>query len=240
MGEYYLFKYIVKKIEFVGRKEKFVLIEPATSKYCKICKETKPFSTSASYVVHHLVYVVRWSSQFQFRQICTRCKYSYPADRDWLNAKLSDEIRRGKFISFIDRFGWLLTLICISTISAYAYTQNLEKDRTEALWVATPKVDDRYIVKADKFVPSYFKSKPGYWDSYGLFEIVEVKKDRVFFELHGGYHQYLNEAKYAHSYQNTRVSKYNFNEKPQIVISNIALQKMQKDGVIKKVYRVGE
>jgi hypothetical protein len=226
-----------EKYQIKSKWEKLRFFEAAGPKYCSTCKATTPFHYSAFYVVRHIMLVARWTTGFEFRQVCSKCKYSQPADKAWVNSQSPDERNGSKHISLFDRFGWLLTLMLVAMLSANGYVQYLDRKNKEAIMVTTPKVGDLYIVSANRFLPTGSNHSAHKKGNFGLFRVAETRTGTVVFNVPNHFHYKVNQAEACVTKRNTMKGGY-FGA--QIDIHNIALEKMQKEGVIKRIYRMGE
>lgn len=157
-----------------GSATKSVDAGDAGQQACPVCKENRQFQYLLSYRMHHIWYLIRWSTSQKYYTVCGVCNNAFnaepPAAQD---AGVSDGKKPKNQISFFDRWSWALALGAIALFVSWAIIDGNADNAQDLTYVAAPKVGDRYIVKMDDFT-GLSQIAGGLGGNYGVVRVAAI------------------------------------------------------------------
>lgn len=167
-----------------GSSGKSNIIGDAGAQHCNVCGTTKPFYYMVIYKVRHLWYLIRWSSDSKYYQICSTCQNGLPVELSQIEARNPTGEKAKHPIPFFDRFGWAIGLAVIGLFFTFVIAAGNADKKEEALQIAAPKTGDIYTIDVDKFFVSEGAEDSGsIGGDYGAFRVAEVKGGNIVLDV---------------------------------------------------------
>jgi hypothetical protein len=166
-----------------GSQGKSQPIGDAGTQHCNVCGTTKPFFYLMQYKMHHIWYLIRWSTGRQYSKLCSTCGNGFPAEQADVDGHNLTGQKQANHIPFFDRLGWLVALGAIAVLVVFAGIAGNADKKEEAAMVAMPKVGDIYTVNVEKLFPKEALDKGSFGGDFGAFRVAKVEGDKVLLDI---------------------------------------------------------